>query len=247
MIFGTHKKTSEQIAIALRCGYKIIDTATAYANEKEIREAIERTGIVPIIITKFNPDDFKQDISNVAKEHIKKLGHTPDIILLHSPMLSNDANIEAFNKLNEIFTGAIGVSNFDINRIQHLIENNCKPCMVELEFNPYYQPTKLIEFCLKNSIEITGYRPLGKGSLCSDKIIENIAKNYGLSIPNMICLWMKSKNITPIISSTKANNIANNLQLPNIAISDEDIIKLDNLNKGKMGSTCMIKYCNHDE
>ena len=118
LFFGTYGLTSKHIGSALKCGYMALDTATAYKNAIEINKAIHDTGISPIILTKFNPEDFKSDIRNVVIKHNMELGREPDIILLHSPLDSNKLNVDAFKLLKEIYPDKmIGLSNFNIERI----------------------------------------------------------------------------------------------------------------------------------
>lgn len=243
LIFGTHTLTSGHISSALKAGYKILDTATGYGNATEIRKAIDETGIIPTILTKYNPGDFKKDFAQVVLQHHLDLGREPDIILLHSPMGNDDLNVEAFDTLNDVYPNKIiGVSNFDIERLEHLIRLNRKPKIISLEFSPFYQPTKLVKFCIDNNILITGYRPTYKGEIFKSLELEAIAKTYNVDVSNLVLKWISLKGVIPIVSSKSEANIISNLKYVNLDLDNSNM--LDGLNTDK--ATCMTKYCNHD-
>lgn len=244
LIFGTFKLTSISISAALKNNLTILDTATGYNNAKEINHAMKLTNIKPTILTKFNPTDFETGIESVAHQHNEDLGIEPEMVLLHSPMISNEENIVAFKKLRELYpTKIVGISNFGIQQIQYLIENNCKPQIISLEFSPFFQPNELVEYCKNNDIVITGYRPTCKGEIFNSDVIKHIAYKHKTSIANIVLKWIYMKGIIPIISSTKEEHIRDNIQFDQIELSESDIDMLDRLNKGPSGATCMLRYC----
>ena len=126
-----------------------------------------------------------------------------------------------------------------------MIEQNCKPNIISLEFSPFYQPNKLVSFCKNNDIIITGYRPTCKGAIFTNESIQNIADQCNTNTTNLILQWITQKCIIPIVSSKNENNMKNNLGFVNVILNKEMVKELDNLNINK--STCMIKYCSHDE
>src|SRR5207302_518734 len=148
VIFGTHKLPEDSFRYVLY-NFPYIDTATSYSNDKLIGE------YKGSIITKFNPHDFEKDIVQVSNEHIKRLSSNIHTVLLHSPMKTSEEDIKALFQLKQLFQNSkVGVSNFEIRRIQYLIDNGCKPDVISIEFHPYYQPLKLVDFCKKNNIII---------------------------------------------------------------------------------------------
>ncbi len=250
LVFGTHKMSQEAIIHAIKTGYQILDTATGYKNADIIKNAIDATKDFykkPLIMTKFNPEDFAQDIEISSKKHCDELGSVPDAILLHSPSKMNEENLFHFKKLRFLFPNRIiGVSNFDIYQLDYLIRNNCKPDIISLEFHPFYQPTKLVKYCKNNDIMLTGYRALAKGSILQNDILKEIALKYNATIPQIVLRYVSALNILPIVSSNKLENIESNFAYKKVNLHEMDEIAIKELNLGPKGSTCMLKFCNHD-
>lgn len=247
IIYGTHKMSVESITNAINCGYTAIDTATGYNNGPFIKTAIENSKSVPIIVTKFNTNDFK-DFDTVVAEHINTIEYNPHVVLLHTPFPTSAENIDAMKRMNQCFISqTVGVSNFDIKRLIELINAGVKPEIIQLEFHPFYQPNKLVKFCQNNGIKIMCYRPLAKGAINQNEIIKKIAKFHKATPAQIILKWIIGKNIVPVVSSTNVENIKNNLDFNKINLRPTDVSELDSLNQGSVGATCMLRYCSHDE
>lgn len=248
LIFGTFKLNSTHIASALRNGYLMLDTATGYGNAKEINEAIKSTGITPMILIKFSPDDFKNGIEEAAKKHNEDLGKIPEVVLLHSPMATFEENVDAYRKLREVYpTQTLGISNFDISRIRNLIENGCKPELISLEFSSFYQPNKLIAFCKDNGITITCYRSTCKGYIFEWRLFRDLAEEQQTSVMNVVLKWISMKGVIPIVSSTKEENMKDTLSFDKVNLKPDAIKLLNQLHIGEEKVTCMLRYCSHDE
>ncbi|AYV81812.1 MAG: hypothetical protein Harvfovirus64_6 [Harvfovirus sp.] len=244
VIFGTHKLSLDVIAYALEVGLTTLDTATAYKNADVIGDAVAMMGKQVNFVTKFNSKDFEDGIDEVAMKHKGRIGSDPEIVLLHSPMGNN---LAAFLDLKRLFPkSSIGVSNFDIAQIQHLMDNQCKPSVISLEFHPYYQPRKLIEFCSKNKIRMLGYRTFAKGSVLQDDVILKLALKYNCSAADVVLTWSLAYGITPTVSSSKIENIKALSKFTCCLLSEEDLLAINELNKAASGSSNMIKYCSHD-
>jgi diketogulonate reductase-like aldo/keto reductase len=247
IIYGTHKMSTKNMTDAITVGYLVFDTATGYQNANLLKEAINKCDQEVYIITKFNPRDFKTGIEQSVSDHIKDLGQEPNMILLHSPLGTNELNIKAFNDLKAIFKNKpIGVSNFSIKQIQALIDAQCKPDMISVEFHPFYQPMKLVEYCREHEIDVTCYRALSKGSVNRNSVIQKIADTHKCSPAQIVLRWISDKGLIPIISSSNLVNQQQNLQLETIKLTESETFELNNLNRENEGSTCMIKYCDHD-
>lgn len=250
LIFGTHKLSEIALTYAIESGLSMLDTATAYNNAELMEKAFKITKKYPTVLTKFNSKDF-DNIEEIVKSHVKELGVEPKIILLHSPLTSLEKNIIAFKDIRRLFPNAyIGVSNFDIRQIQNLIDNGCQLDLVSIEFHPYYQPNKLLLFCKDKKIKVTGYRTFAKGIALNDPLIIKLADKYQCSTSDILLKWSLVRGVTPTVSSAKFENIKKLVEFDNfrhkIVIDEEDIDKINSLNKDSIGSTCMTKYCPHD-
>ena len=245
IIYGTYKVSLDSIKLALSSGFKILDTATGYNNVHIINQAIKETNITPIIMTKYNPNDFFNIQTSIMK-HNTDLGKIPDIILLHSPFRSPKENVTAFNVLRKYYPQQIiGVSNFSINQIKDMMNEKCKIDIISIEFSPFYQPNKLIEFCENNHIFITGYRLLSTGKVFQSDVLKKIANDNQSNVTEILINWSKNKNITPILSTSKKENMNNIINYKTLSI--DTVIIIDTMNLEEKGSTCMLKYCDHDK
>ena len=256
VIFGTHRIPKESILYALNHGITTLDTATGYSNSELIGNALKDIDFQANIITKFNTNDFKGNIDEIANSHHDALvDHSINVILstvlIHSPLDTNEENLIAFIKLKKLFpNAAVGVSNFDIQRIQHLIDAGSKPDLVSIEFHPYYQSLKLVQFCTKHGIAMTGYRAFAKGQVFADPLLAGIAKKHNTSIMDVVLSWNLLNGVAPTVSSSKEKNIDNIIKFNNrseyVQLDSDDLNKIKSLNRGINGSTCMLKYCDHD-
>jgi diketogulonate reductase-like aldo/keto reductase len=200
---------------------------------------------------------FEQNIYDVSYKHSIALSSnsTVCVVLIHSPLKTNEDNVRAFLHLKKIFhKSKVGVSNFDIEKVQYLIGNGCKPDLLSIEFHPYYQPLKLIQFCKNSGITVTGYRTFAKGQVFNDVHLNEIAIKHNVSIMDVVLAWYLLHNVIPTVSSSKIENIdriakfsknySNNNTIP---FDMDDIEKISSLNKNSVGSTCMTKFCKHDD
>jgi diketogulonate reductase-like aldo/keto reductase len=241
-IFGTFQRTTDEIATALKLGFNTIDTATGYNNSSFIREAIKLSNTRTYILTKYNQKDFL-DIQTASRNHDTDLGQIPDIVLIHTPLSTDAENVKAFESLRALYPKQlVGISNFNIAQIQYLIDNQCHPDVISLEFSPYYQPIALIKFCEQQDILITGYRPTCKGRIYSDEKLKDIK-----DITNTVLNWVHNKNIIPIVSSKNEEHIKDMLHYHEVNIEPPISTLLDSFNEGSKSSSCMLKYTTHDE
>ena len=240
LVYGTHKMV-DGINYGIVCG--AIDTATGYGNEELIQSAISKQNSIPIIITKFNSQDFENGIEEAISKHISKLGYSPQVVMLHSSFGSDDKNLNAYHALQRYFPDKIlGVSNFSKNEIKYLINNNCKPEVVQVEYHPKFQPKFLVKYCQENEILVMAYRPFAKGELLNDPKIKNIAEKLDSTPAQVILKWLQNKDIIPVASSNSEEHIITNL-FNDTPLTYTESIELTNMNIGKSGSTCMVKYC----
>lgn len=174
----------------------MIDTATGYNNVEDVSSAI--AGTPTIIMAKFNRNDLSTSDSVCAEAstrdsvcaYVQKLGKIPEIILLHSSFDTHEENLAQLQKLQARFPDSIiGVSNFDIARLTYLIEHGFTPQIISLEYSPFYQPHKLLDFCWRHNIVVTGYRCLAKGQALTCPIILQLAEKYKTNPTSILLSW----------------------------------------------------------
>ena len=244
LVYGTHKMTN---GIMHGIKYGAIDTATGYNNADDLNKLIGKSIKAPCIITKFNQKDFDMGIEDVANNHILELGSNPKIVLIHSTLRTHNENLSAFKELKNLFPNIlIGVSNFDLVQIKFLVDNGYVPDVIQLEYHPLFQPNKLVEYCKENGIIIMAYRPFAKGDLLKNPTILELSNKYKVIPSHLILKWLHHKNIIPVVSSNRKENIESNKKFYKIYVDESAFNELDNMNLGLEGSTCMIKFCKMD-
>ncbi len=251
--FGTFKLEGEicykSVDDALIGGYRHVDTAEIYDNEKEIGKVIknyDRKNLYNdlFITSKLWPFDEKIDRKKIIERCEKSIKNLNvdylDLYLLHWPNkeLDYEEVLKGFKQLYEDRKiKAFGVSNFTIHHLEDIIpiakKLNLPISMNQVEFHPLLYQRELLNFCKKKSIAITAYSPLGQGETIKNKLIKDIAKRYNAS-PAQICLaWLLQKDIIAIPRSKRRENIYENFNAKNIYLFPEDMNLIDNIKEQK--------------
>ncbi|BDD03457.1 aldo/keto reductase [Aureibacter tunicatorum] len=258
---------------AIKIGYRHIDCAFIYRNEKEIGDALEEafsSNLVQrneLFITSklWNNSHESDKVEGALLTTLKDLKiEYIDLYLMHWPVVfknnlldpesSNDLlTLEdvplletwlAMEKLvNKGLVKHIGVSNFNIPKLQNLIDHaNIKPEMNQVEIHPFHSQTDLVDFCQANDILMTAYAPLGsndrsaaiKGknekSLLENDTIINIAQKIKATPAQVLLAWQIKRNIAVIPKSVHANRLKENLNAQSIILSQEDFDEINSLN-----------------
>lgn len=251
--FGTWQISQFQAAgcveAAIRSGYRNIDTAASYYNEKQVGEGIHRAmqgcGIRReelFVSTKLWNDHRGYDKAMKAfEDSMNKLGlEYLDLYLIHWPAVArwhddwrkiNRSTWKAFEELyHDGRIKAIGVSNFLAHHIRALIEDSdIKPMVNQIEYHPGFGQIESAEYCQKNGIIVEAWSPLGSGDVLKDATMKHLAEKYKKS-PAQICLrWLLQKNIIPLPKSTHEKFMAANLQVYDFELSDSDMNVIDAL------------------
>jgi len=207
-MFGTHKTTKAAIQKALSNGFSWLDTATGYQNTAVIRDALlpqQKDGVIlpgVSLLTKFNSGDF-QDVKTIPT-YLEQLPLVPAICLLHSPSKDIKGNWSPDETLNHFqamktavahFKPVLGVSNFSIDQLSFLLDQKCPVQHVQLEWSPYYQPRKLLQYCLDRKIEVSGYRLTHQGDIFKDESLKTMASKYKVSILQLVQAWSRKHGI----------------------------------------------------
>lgn len=232
--------TEDAVLAALKNGYRHIDTAACYGNEKEVGDAIAKSGIPReelFITTKLWNDDIRAGKAREAFfESLKKLGlDYVDLYLIHWPVEgSNEAYKEMMKLRDEGYIRAIGVCNFKKHQMEDLIEAVGEvPAVDQMEFNPGIQDEEILEFCKDNNIVLEAWSPLGHGESLSNPVIVEIADKYKKSPAQVILKWLLQKGIVILPKSVHENRIIENADLYDFTLSDEDLKAIDALNANK--------------
>lgn len=231
------------VTYALRNGYRHIDTAAAYGNEKSVGKAIRDSGILrnEIFITTKLPAEckgydvakqcFDKSLSDLGLDYI-------DLYIIHAPwpwdkigMDCAEGNVDSWRAMEEIYESgkarAIGVSNFSPEHLEPII-NNCKitPMCDQISFHIGNRQEETMQRCHELGIRVIAYSPLATGRIIEDDYIAKIAEKYDATIPQICIRYCIQKGNAVIPKSTKEERIISNSKL-DFEISKEDMAYLD--------------------
>ena len=239
---------------ALRIGYRHIDTAAAYGNERQVGEAIHRSGIDRSdvsIETKVWISDYGYDATlHAYDKSVAKLGVDQlDLLILHQPLPSAfDRTIAAYKALQTLLAdgkaGAIGVSNFMPDHLDRLLaEASVVPAVNQIEVHPYFRQTELLAKNAAHGILSQAWSPIGgitfypgygenRKSTLSDPVLLSIGKANGKSAAQVMLRWHLQQGRSAIPKSTKPARIAENFDVFDFELSAEQIAAIDALDTG---------------
>ncbi len=230
---------------ALKVGYRHIDTAQMYQNEASIGRAIIDSKIPReeiFITTKQRGHSTPEKMRKQFLESLDKLKTDyVDLYLIHWPNHDKRINQQTWALFEELYrekkVRAIGVSNFQRHHIEDLIETaTIKPMVNQVELHPGLSQIPLHKYLNENNIQIESYGPLMKGGVFEGiwrDGLSLIAQKHEATIPQIIIAWGLARNIVMIPKSVTPSRIEENFRAKDIHLSDDDIAKINELNRGK--------------
>lgn len=245
--FGTYKmpegKTAyDAVKFAIETGYRHIDTAAFYENEKSVGKAIADSGIERkkmFVTTKlWNTDRgydsalraFDKSMANLGMDYI-------DLYLIHWPDAKSggDArNIETWRAFERLYkegrVRAIGVSNFKVHHLRPLIETaEIKPMVNQIEYHPGQTQPDVVKFCRKNKILVEAWSPLGRGKMLEDAQLKDITLEYGISVAQLCLSWCLQNRVLPLPKSVTPERIVENSRIFGFEVAPSDIEKINDM------------------
>ena len=223
---------------ALKYGYRLIDTANAYVNEKAVGRGIKKSGVERkdiFLETKLWPTLYS-DYSAIDKTLQRLDTDYIDLMLLHQPAGNY---IEGYKILEKAYKEgklkAIGLSNFDEEQIQEILDvAEIKPTIIQVECHPYYPQTKLRKFVEKDNILLQAWFPLGHGdkTLIEQPVFEKLSEKYNKSKVQIILRWhIQMKNIV-IPGAKLEEHIKQNIDIFDFELSNEDMEEIAKIDRG---------------
>lgn len=227
------------VASALQAGYRLIDTANAYVNEKAVGRAIKKSGIGRkeiFLETKLWPSFYEQ--ADAVEKTLERLGTDYiDLLLIHQPAGNYVAGYKLMEKAyQEGKVRAIGLSNFTVAQIQEILDIcEVKPAVLQTEVHPYSQEQELKAFLAKENIVIQAWYPLGHGdqALIQEPVFSKLAEKYGKSNAQIILRWHIQDSNVVIPGSKNTDHIRANFELFDFSLSDAEMAEIAALNKNK--------------
>jgi diketogulonate reductase-like aldo/keto reductase len=250
------EETRNVVAAALDTGYRHIDTAAAYGNEREVGDAVGASGVGRagvFLETKIWISDYgyQQTLHSFGKSAGKLGVDQIDLLILHQPLpTSFDRTLEAYRALEQLLEDgkvrAIGVSNFMVDHLTKLLDKaNVIPAVNQIEVHPYFQQRKVQALHAEHGILTQAWSPIGgitfyreggaHTSTLQDPVIGGIAQAHSKSPAQVMLRWHLQQGRSAIPKSTKPHRIAENFDVFDFELTADELAAIDALDTGKRG------------
>jgi diketogulonate reductase-like aldo/keto reductase len=249
------EETRAAVEAALAAGYRHIDTAAAYGNERQVGDAVHNSGLdrsEVFLETKIWISDYGYDKTlHGFEKSARKLGVDQiDLLILHQALPSEfESTLEAYRALETLLADekvrAIGVSNFMVDHLTTLLERNTVvPAVNQIEVHPYYAQREVQDLDAEQGILTQAWSPIGgitfyrdgqHSSTLEDPVIGDIAKPHGKTPAQVMLRWHIQQGRSVIPKSTKPQRIAENIDLFDFELTGEELAAIDALDTGKRG------------
>lgn len=234
-------QTEQVVRDAVDAGFRLFDTAAAYGNEEALGRALATCGVPRdelFITTKLWLTDASYDGAKRAfAESMKKLGiDYLDLYLIHQPLNDYYGAWRAMEDLyKEGVIRAIGVANFYPDRLADLIAfNEVTPAVNQVECNVYFQQEKAQAYMKSKGVQMESWAPFaeGKNDLFGNKTLQAIGEKYGKTVAQVVLRWQLQRGIVCIPKTVKPERMAQNMDVFDFTLSDEDIKAIESLDTG---------------
>jgi len=233
------KEVINAVKYALDCGYRHIDTAALYNNEKGVGTAISESNVPrkDVFVTSkvWNSDQGYSSTLKAFETSLHKLGFDYlDLYLIHWPIKNKIKDtwkaLETLYKQGRV--KAIGVSNFMKHHLDEILSiAEIKPMVNQVEFHPYLIQQDLIDYCNSNQIQYEAWSPLIRGRIDEVELIRKLAKKYQKSPAQIVLRWDLQKGVVTIPKSVKPERILSNSQIFDFKLESEDVKMIDRLER----------------
>lgn len=238
------EEVSDVVTTAFEVGYRSIDTAKVYGNERGVGEAISKTDIPRedlFITTKvWNADHGYENTLKAFDKSLEKLGlDYIDLYLIHWPAPEFDNYVETYKALEKLYNDgrvkAIGVCNFNVEHLQRLLDEcTVIPAVNQVECHPYLQQDELKAFCKKHNIYLESWSPLFQGgALLEDEVIQAIATKHDKTSAQVVLRWHLQEDSIVIPKSVTPSRIKENFNIFDFELTEEDMKTISSLNRNE--------------
>ncbi|MGR6897226.1 aldo/keto reductase [Rummeliibacillus sp. TYF-LIM-RU47] len=236
---------SDMVVVAIKEGYRHIDTAHIYQNEESVGLGIKKAideGLVTreelFVTSKVWNDGLTYDETIAAyEESLRKLGlDYLDLYIIHWPGLDENY-VEVYKALEELYNNKrvknIGVSNFHVHHLETLLsKTSVVPTVNQIEFQPKLTQVEVREYCKKHGIQVEAWSPLMNGEILNHEVLVDIAKKYNKSTAQIVLKWDLENDVITIPKSMTPSRIRENLELFDFELTQDEIDKISSLNEG---------------
>jgi len=234
------EEVENAVKAAIGAGYRLIDTAALYGNETGVGRAVKASGVDRgelFITTKvWNSDQgYDQTLRAFEKSRRRLDMDVVDLYLVHWPVKGKYK--ETYRALERLYregaVRAIGVSNFHVHHLEDLLADcEIKPAVNQIELHPLLSQPEVRAFCAKENIQVQAWSPLLQGNL-DLPLLQELGAKYGKSPAQIVLRWDLQNGILTIPKSVKAERIAENADVFDYELSQEDMARIDGLNRNR--------------
>ena len=233
------RETQDAVAWALDLGYRHVDTAAVYHNEKDVGEAVRHSGVRRedvFVTTKLGNRDHGYDAALRAFEKsLKRLRlDYVDLYIIHWPVAQGRR--ESWRALERIYregrAKAVGVSNYTVRHLEETLAHaEVAPMVDQVEFSPFLHQRDLLRYCEEHDIVVEAYSPLTRGRRLSHPTITTVAQAHGKSPAQVLIRWTLQRGLVTLPKSVRRERIAENGAVFDFELSDDEMSALDGLNE----------------
>lgn len=226
---------------ALASGYRLIDTAAVYGNEKRVGQAIRESGIArdEIFVTSkvWNDQQGYESTLQAFDKSLEKLGMDYlDLYLIHWPVSGKFKDtwraLEAIYEQGKV--RAIGVSNFHVHHLEELLRDaKVKPAVNQIEFHPHLTQRDVLAFCKEHEIQMQAWSPLKKGRILDEPLLLQIAEKYGKTVAQVILRWDIEQGVATIPKTIHEERMQENADIFDFELTNEEVEQITSLNKNE--------------
>jgi 2,5-diketo-D-gluconate reductase A len=235
--------TAEAVAHALRTGYRSVDTAAAYRNERQVGEAIRDSELdreAVFVTTKlWNSSHGREAALEAFEKSLGRLGFDyVDLYLIHWPVPTQGLYVETWEALTELReqgrARSIGVSNFQIEHLERIIDaTGVVPALNQVELHPYFQQAELRRFHAEHGIATEAWSPLAQGAALDEDAVEELASRHGKTPAQVVLRWHVQVGNVVIPKSVTPERIEENYDVFDFELDDEAMRTLEGLDRGE--------------
>jgi 2,5-diketo-D-gluconate reductase B len=225
---------------ALRLGYRHIDTAEMYDNEREIGEALRASGVPRndvFVATKVWPSHFApRELLRATKESLVRLRMSEvDLLLLHWPnqQIPLSETLGALSKVKQDgMTRHIGVSNFNTTQLEEATALSTEPLVCnQFEMHPFLDQSKLVAACRNKGMAVVAYSPVARGRAKSDAVLARIGQEHGKTAAQVSLRYLVQQNIVVIPRTSKIERLEENISIFDFALSETEMAEIASLDQ----------------
>jgi 2,5-diketo-D-gluconate reductase A len=241
------EETAEATRLALEIGYRHIDTAEMYGNEREVGEAVRTSGLdrdEVFVTSKLNNGDHRPDDARAAFDRtLSELGFDHvDLFLIHWPLptlydgdfVSTWQTLEAFHRDGR--ARSIGVSNFQVDHLERLrAATDVVPAVNQIELHPYFGNAEVRAYGAAHGIATQAWSPIAQGAVLDDPVITAIADNVGRSPAQVVLRWHIQRGHVVFPKSVSPARIRENFELFDFELAPDEVTRIDRLDRGAAG------------